>query len=91
MEPTEYTSPFGSTGAETTTAMLEGFEQPDPGDEWGITSTGSTSAGSGERSPLDAMIADSNWTREDVELAVRILSTVATIGALYLAYQRGGV
>lgn len=89
----EYETPFsGGPSIERQTVETNSGASV-PSDSWAadfsVTSTGSTLADYAERSPIDARIAASNWSREDVELAFRMASVAATIGALYLTYRGG--
>lgn len=81
-----YSSPF--EGATVNRSELAG----DFSAEMQPTMTGSVELSNGGElagSPIDRRIAASNWSREDVELTVRVLSAAATIAALWLTYQGG--
>lgn len=51
------------------------------------TAAASTTAGSGEQSPLSAAIEASSWTREDIELALQLVQVALLAVWLYSTYD----
>lgn len=54
-----------------------------------VTQTGSSELAESMTSPIERRIADSRWSRDDIELAIRMLGLVATMAALYATYHGG--
>jgi hypothetical protein len=85
----EYSGPFeGAT--DVSRSALSGFDSADdPNEAIAVTTTGSYEAAEAAISPIEARLHSSAWSRQDVELTIKTVGTIATIAALYLTYQGG--